>query len=86
MVVAFGYASRLSTGCLSGLLFRIEERVRTKASVLFYYHLDLLLRNLIRKQQHVTTFDNTWMDIDPNQKDDSEKRGRNKESSYGSLL
>ena len=48
--------------------------------------MDLLLRNLVRKQWLFTTFDNTWMDIDPNQKDDSEKRGRNKESSYGSLL
>ena len=26
------------------------------------------------------------MDIDPNQKDDSEKRGRNKEARYGSFL
>ena len=26
------------------------------------------------------------MDIDPNQKDDSEKRGRNKEAKYGSFL
>ena len=48
--------------------------------------MELLLRNLIRKQQLFTTFDNTWMDIDPNQKDDIEKQGNNKESSYGSLL
>ena len=26
------------------------------------------------------------MDIDPNQKDDSEKRGRNKEARYGSFI
>jgi hypothetical protein len=41
---------------------------------------------LVRKQWLFTTFDNTWMDIDPNQKDDSEKRGRNKEAGYGSFL
>jgi hypothetical protein len=76
----------LSTGCLSGLLFRIEERVRTKASIFFFYHQDLLLRNLVRKQWLFSTFDNTWMNIDPNQKDDSEKRGRNKEARYGSYL
>ena len=72
MVVAFGYALRLSTGCLSGLLFRIEERVRTKASIFFSYHQDLLLTNLVHKQWLFTTFDNTWMDINPNQKGDSE--------------
>jgi len=46
---------------------------------LFSYHQDLLLRDLIREQLLITTFDNTWMDIDPNHKDYSEKQSNNRE-------
>ena len=56
----------------------MEESVRTKASIFFSYHQDLLLTNLIRKQEFFTTFDNTWMNIDPNQKDDSKKEEETK--------